>query len=54
MLAAISGANAGAASTVMDLTGSDWRAVIRVINDVTEVKALGAMVSYLCPGFAPG
>lgn len=45
MLAAISGAAAGAGSPVMDLTGSDWRAVVRVINDITEVKALGATVS---------
>lgn len=49
MLAAINGANAGAPSAVMDLTGSDWRAVVRVINDVTEVKALGAMVSSIWP-----
>lgn len=44
MLAAINGANAGATPAVMDLTGSDWRAVVRVINDLAEVKSLGAMV----------
>lgn len=45
MLAAINGANAGAGSSVMDLTGSDWRAVVRVVNDLAEVKMIGAMVS---------
>lgn len=44
MLAAINGAGA-APSGVMDLTGSDWRSVVRVISEMTEVKSIGAMVS---------
>lgn len=45
MLAAINGANTGT-SAIMDLTGSDWRAVVRAVNDLTEVKSIGAMVSF--------